>query len=151
MEEEINAVRLSVGDADPERLLRQIEAIRGRREQEIDSARDALESYRVQIVAAARSNLGGLRCTASYRDLIALLSGMGGYWSGLCHELIGFPSDETMRGFRHAPADARGLTGFFHDGAREHVKQLLDRFWLPDSKVILLASDARRCCRLAGR
>jgi hypothetical protein len=142
-EEEINAVRLSVGDTDPERLFRQIEAVRGRREQEIDSARDALESYRVQTVAAARYNLGGLRYTACYRDVMASVSGMGGYWSGKCYELIGFPSDETVRGFRHDAAESRGLTGFFYDGTREHVKQLLDRFWLPDSKVILLASDAK--------
>ena len=85
MEEEINAVRLSVGDVDPDGLLRQIEAIRGRREQEIDSARNALESYRVQTVAAARYSLGGLRYTACYRDLMALTSVMGGYWSGICH------------------------------------------------------------------
>ena len=77
MEEEINAVRLSVGDVDPDGLLRQIEAIRGRREQEIDSARNALESYRVQTVAAARYNLGGLRYTACCRDVMALTSGMG--------------------------------------------------------------------------
>jgi hypothetical protein len=36
----------------------------------------------------------------------------------------------------------RGRTGFVYDGAREHVKQLLDRFWLEDLKSILFASDA---------
>jgi hypothetical protein len=97
----------------------------------------------VTTVASLRYNLKGLRYTAWYRDVMALVSGMDWCWSGMCHELIRFPSDETMRGFCHAAAEARGLTGLFCDGTREHAKQLLDRFWLRDSKVILLASAAR--------
>jgi hypothetical protein len=49
-----------------------------------------------------------------------------------------------MRGFRHAAAEAGGgLTGLFYDGTRENVKHGLDRFRVPDSKVILFASDAK--------
>jgi hypothetical protein len=58
------------------------------------------------------------RTTACYRDLTASLSGMGWCWSGLCRELIGFPSDETRQGFRHVAAEARGLTGFVCHGIR---------------------------------
>jgi hypothetical protein len=126
VEEEMNAVCRSVGQTGPRGCFgkrgKPREARAGSRKR-----RDAFECYRLQIVVA-RYILGGLRCTEWYRDLTAMVSRMdGGDWPGPRQESVlqlfdstafgdgrefvpdapsaaRFPSDATMRGFRHDAA-----------------------------------------------
>jgi hypothetical protein len=79
---DIDALQRRVGDGDPEGMHRAVDSMWHSYEERIVVARDALESHHVTTVASLRYNLNGLRYTACYRDVMALVSGMGGYWSG---------------------------------------------------------------------